>query len=55
MYGIEAALRGFAVFIAMHDSSVTCVADLARRHIEVYKLHLAKRPSARGGYLKVSG
>jgi integrase len=51
MYGIEAALRGFAVFIAQHDTSVTCVADLARRHIEVYKLHLARRPSARGGYL----
>ena len=51
MYGIEAALRGFAVFIAQHDIGVTCVADLARRHIEAYKLQLARRPSARGGYL----
>ena len=50
MYGIEAALRGFAVFIAKHDIRVTSVADLTRQHIEAYKLHLAKRPSARGGY-----
>ena len=28
-----------------------CVADLRRRHIEAYKLHLASRPSARGGKL----
>src|SRR5207302_2399618 len=49
MYGIEAALRGFAVFIAHHDTGVTCVADLTRRHIEAYKLQLARRPSARGG------
>lgn len=30
---------------------VACVADLRRRHIEDYKLHLAARPSARGGTL----
>ena len=30
---------------------VACVADLRRRHIEAYKLHLAGRPSARGDRL----
>jgi integrase len=51
MYGVEGALREFAIFLAQHDPTVTCVADLSRRHIEADKLHLARRPSARGGYL----
>jgi integrase len=49
--GIEGALREFAIFITGHDPGVTGVADLTRRHIEAYKLHLATRPSARGGQL----
>ncbi|MHB1891551.1 MAG: tyrosine-type recombinase/integrase [Acidimicrobiales bacterium] len=51
MVRIEAALREFACFLAETASEVTCVADLRRRHIEAYKLHLAARPSTRGGVL----
>lgn len=48
---IEATLREFASFLAISDSSVTRVADIRRSHIEAFKLHLAARPSAKGGTL----
>ena len=38
-------------WLAANAPEVACVADLRRRHIEAYKLHLAGRPSARGGRL----
>ncbi|MGH2843755.1 MAG: tyrosine-type recombinase/integrase, partial [Solirubrobacteraceae bacterium] len=48
---IERALREFATFIATTDPEVMCVADVRRRHIEAFKVHLARRPSAKGGTL----
>jgi integrase len=49
--GLEGALRGFAGWLAAEAPEVTCIADLRRTHIEKFKLHLATRPSARGGRL----
>src|SRR4029077_5473063 len=43
--------REFAGWLAVNAPAVGCVADLRRSHIEAYKLHLATRPSARGGTL----
>jgi integrase len=51
MVRVEGVLREFASWLAMNAAEVTCVADIRRRHIEAYKLHLAARPSARGGTL----
>jgi site-specific recombinase XerD len=48
---IERALREFAAFLAGSDPEVTAVADIRRRHIEGFKLHLARRPSGKGGTL----
>src|SRR4029450_11201355 len=41
---IEATLREFAGFVAEHDPSARCVADLGRSHVEAYKCWLAGRP-----------
>ncbi|ELB92710.1 integrase protein [Rhodococcus wratislaviensis IFP 2016] len=49
--GVEGVLRGFAAWVTREAPEVGCVADLRRRHIESYKLHLTVRPSARGGRL----
>jgi len=51
MVRVEGVLREFGCFVAVNAAEVTGVADLRRRHIEAYKLHLAVRPSARGGRL----
>ena len=51
MVRIEGVLREFACWLAASAPEVTGVADLRRSHIEAYKLHLASRPSARGGKL----
>jgi hypothetical protein len=51
MVRVEGVLREFACWLAGNAPEVGCVADLRRRHIEAYKLHLAGRPSARGGNL----
>ena len=51
MVRVEGVLREFACWLAASAPEVACVADLRRRHIEAYKLHLAARPSARGGNL----
>jgi integrase len=51
MVRVEGVLREFASFLAVNAPDVAAVADLRRRHIEEYKLHLATRPSARGGVL----
>jgi integrase len=51
MVRVEGVLREFACWLAASAPEVGCVADLRRRHIEAYKLHLAARPSARGGNL----
>ena len=51
MVRVEGVLREFACWLAATAPEVACVADLRRRHIEAYKLHLAARPSARGGTL----
>jgi len=51
MVRVEGVLREFACWLAGNAPEVTCVAGLRRRHIEAYKLHLAGRPSARGGNL----
>jgi integrase len=51
MVRVEGVLREFACWLAASAPEVGCVADLRRRHIETYKLHLAGRPSARGGKL----
>ena len=48
---IERALREFATCVAHEDPEVNCVADLRRRHVEAFKLHLARRPAATGGTL----
>jgi hypothetical protein len=51
MVRVESVLREFASFLAVNAPDVAGVADLRRCHIEDYKLHLATRPSARGGVL----
>ena len=51
MVRVEGVLREFACFLSVKAPEVARVADLRRRHIEGYKLHLATRPSARGGVL----
>ena len=52
---VETTLREFAHWLAAGHPEVRCVADLRRRHIEAYKVHLATRRSARGATLsKVS-
>jgi integrase len=51
MVRVEGVLREFAGWLALNAPAVGCVADLHRAHIEAYKLHLATRPSARGGAL----
>jgi integrase len=48
---IERALREFVSFLAGFDPEVGAVADIRRRHIEGFKLHLAQRPSGKGGNL----
>ena len=52
MVRVEGVLREFAGWVSREAPDVACVADLRRAHIEAYKLHLATRPSARGGRLK---
>jgi integrase len=49
MVRVEGVLREFACWLTLNAPDVGCVADLRRPHIEAYKLHLATRPSARGG------
>ena len=51
MVRVEGVLREFACWLTATAPEVACIADLRRRHIEDYKLHLATRPSARGGTL----
>lgn len=51
MVRVEGVLREFAGWLATNAPEVICIADLRRTHIETYKLHLAARPSARGGTL----
>jgi len=51
MVRVEGVLREFACWLAGNAPEAACVADLRRRHIEACKLHLAGRPSARGGNL----
>jgi integrase len=51
MVRVEGVLREFACWLAACAPEVTRVACLRRSHIEAYKLHLAGRPSARGGKL----
>lgn len=50
----EVWLRAFAFFLAQLDPPGTRVADVERRHIEAYKVHLAQRASARGKPLNSS-
>ena len=38
-------------FLDAHDPSVTCAADIGRRHVEAYKAWLAQHRSARGAPL----
>ena len=51
MVRVEGVLREFARWLAASAPQAGCVAGLRRRHIEACKLHLAARPSARGGKL----
>jgi integrase len=51
MVRVEGALRELACWVGEHAPELGCVADLRRCHIEQFKLHLASRPSARGGKL----
>ncbi|BCQ06860.1 tyrosine recombinase XerC [Mycobacterium heckeshornense] len=51
MVRVEGVLWEFTGWLAANAPEVVCVADLRRAHIEAYKLHLATRPSARGGRL----
>lgn len=46
---IERALREFVTFLADFDPEVATVADIRRRHIEGFKLHLSRKPSSKGG------
>lgn len=55
MVRTEAVLREFACWLATNADEVTCVADLHRRHIEAYKLHLAVRTSSQGRTLSKPG
>ena len=48
---IERALREFVTFLAGFDPDVAAVADIRRRHIEGFKLHLSRKPSSKGGTL----
>ncbi|MEV6986511.1 hypothetical protein AB0M95_35355 [Sphaerisporangium sp. NPDC051017] len=48
---LRTPLREFALLVAAEDPSVTCVADLQRRHVERYRGWLLERPAARGGPL----
>lgn len=48
---IDSTLREFAGFLADTGSGVKRVAEIERRHIEAFKLHLASRRSAKGGRL----
>jgi site-specific recombinase XerD len=41
-------LRNFLGFMTQHHPDVTSAAELERRHIEDYKLHLAKTPGTKG-------
>ena len=45
---IDLSLRLFAGFLVDTDADVVCVADIDRRHIEVYKRWLAERPGRSG-------
>ncbi|MGW2588595.1 tyrosine-type recombinase/integrase [Streptomyces virginiae] len=47
----ELTLREFALMVAAEDTTVTCVAELKRRHVERYRQWLLERPAARGGPL----
>lgn len=47
----ELTLREFALLITAEDPTVSCVAELQRRHVERYKGWLLERPAARGGPL----
>jgi integrase len=49
MVRVEGVLREFACWLVVNAPEVGGVADLRRTHLEAYKLHLATRPSARGG------
>ena len=51
MVRVEGVLREFASWLTANAADVARMADLRRHHIEAYKLHLAARPSARGGKL----
>jgi integrase len=48
---IDSTLREFGGFLADTAHQVGCVADIERTHLEAFKLHLAERPSAKGGRL----
>lgn len=48
---IDSTLREFGGFLADTADQVGCVADIERAHLEAFKLHLAERPSAKGGRL----
>ena len=45
----ESTLRQFAGWLVAHRRDVTALADVERRHIEHYKIHLAGLPGARAG------
>jgi integrase/recombinase XerD len=45
----EATLREFGAFLTTVAPAVTRVADLRRRHLEAYELHLTSRPALRPG------
>ncbi|WP_406385421.1 tyrosine-type recombinase/integrase [Streptomyces sp. NBC_01618] len=47
----ELTLREFALLVAAEDTTVTCAADLKRRHVERYRQWLLQWPAARGGPL----
>lgn len=47
----ELTLREFVLLVCAEHTSVVCVADLQRRHVERYKRWLLERPAARGGPL----
>ena len=47
----EGTLYEVIGFLATQDSTVTCAAEIGRRHVEAYKAWLAKHRSARGAPL----
>jgi site-specific recombinase XerD len=51
---LSSDLRDFLRFLAHHDPEVTHAADLERRHIESYKLHMAHTPGAKGPRLSTN-